>query len=80
MLSTGLGLVFGVWFGFHVTHSPRFYTRQGQIKDDVERTLRYWLPTSVIRIKERRHFLQLAHVHGASWCIMHVCVGAVTNA
>ena len=42
MLSTGLGLVFGAWFGFRVRHSPRFYTRQGQIKDDVERTLRYW--------------------------------------
>ena len=40
--SSGLGLVFGAWFGFRVRHSPRFYTRQGQIKDDVERTLRYW--------------------------------------
>jgi len=40
--SSGLGLVFGAWFGFRVTHSPQFYTRQGQIKDDVERTLRYW--------------------------------------
>jgi len=40
--SCGLGLVFGAWFGFRVTHNPQFYTRQGQIKDDVERTLRYW--------------------------------------
>ena len=40
--STRLGLVFGAWFGVRVTHNPSFYTRCGQIKDDVERTLRYW--------------------------------------
>ncbi|CAE7706271.1 unnamed protein product [Symbiodinium sp. CCMP2456] len=40
--SQRLGLVYGAWFGFRVTHERRFYTRTGQIKDDVERTLRYW--------------------------------------
>ncbi|CAE6910604.1 unnamed protein product [Symbiodinium sp. CCMP2592] len=40
--SQRLGLVYGAWFGFRVTHDPRLYTRTGQIKDDVERTLRYW--------------------------------------
>lgn len=40
--STRLGLVYGAWFGFRVTHNPGFYTRSGRIKDDVERTLRYW--------------------------------------
>ncbi|OLQ15563.1 hypothetical protein AK812_SmicGene189 [Symbiodinium microadriaticum] len=40
--SQRLGLVYGAWFGFRVTHERRFYTRTGQIKDAVERTLRYW--------------------------------------
>ncbi|CAJ1396817.1 unnamed protein product [Effrenium voratum] len=40
--SNRLGLVYGAWFGIRVTHKPQLYTRQGQIKDDVERTLRYW--------------------------------------
>ena len=40
--STRLGLVYGAWFGLRVTHNPSLYTRGGQIKDDVERTLRYW--------------------------------------
>lgn len=40
--SMRLGLVYGAWFGIRVQHNPRLYTRGGQIKDDVERTLRYW--------------------------------------
>merc|ERR1711933_187649 len=37
-----LGLIYGAFFGFKVLKDPRRYTRYGQIKDDVERTLRYW--------------------------------------
>ena len=40
--STRLGLVYGAFFGLRVLHDPRRYTRQGQVKDDVERSLRYW--------------------------------------
>jgi hypothetical protein len=37
-----LGLIYGAFFGFRVLHDPERYTRYGQVKDDVERTLRYW--------------------------------------
>lgn len=40
--SSILGLVYGAFFGFRVMHDPERYTRFGQIKDDVERSLRYW--------------------------------------
>jgi len=40
--SMTLGLVFGAFFGFRVLRDPRRYTRYGQVKDDVERSLRYW--------------------------------------
>ncbi|CAE7363534.1 dbp9 [Symbiodinium natans] len=41
-ISTNLGLVYGAFFGFRVLHDPELYTRFGQVKDDLERTLRYW--------------------------------------
>merc|ERR1712178_610166 len=37
-----LSLIYGAFFGFKVLKDPRRYTRFGQVKDDVERTLRYW--------------------------------------
>mmetsp|Transcript_112593 Transcript_112593/g.313023 ORF Transcript_112593/g.313023 Transcript_112593/m.313023 type:complete len:286 (+) Transcript_112593:2-859(+) len=37
-----LGLVYGAFFGFICRHEPMLYTRLGQVKDDLERTLRYW--------------------------------------
>lgn len=37
-----LGLIYGAFFGFKVLHDARRYTRFGQVKDDVERTLHYW--------------------------------------
>jgi len=40
--SPKLGLVYGACFGFRVCHAAERYTRFGQVKDDVERTLRYW--------------------------------------
>jgi hypothetical protein len=40
--NTKLGLVYGAFFGFRALHDPRRYSRFGQVKDDVERTLRYW--------------------------------------
>uniref|UniRef100_A0A7S4V4L4 Uncharacterized protein n=1 Tax=Alexandrium monilatum TaxID=311494 RepID=A0A7S4V4L4_9DINO len=39
---TSLGLVYGAFFGFRVLHEAERYSRFGQVKDDVERTLRYW--------------------------------------
>eukprot|EP00930_Biecheleria_cincta_P055406 TRINITY_DN4172_c0_g1_i2.p1 TRINITY_DN4172_c0_g1~~TRINITY_DN4172_c0_g1_i2.p1 ORF type:complete len:664 (+),score=94.18 TRINITY_DN4172_c0_g1_i2:48-2039(+) len=40
--TTKLGLVYGACFGFRVLHDASRYTRYGQVKDDVERSLRYW--------------------------------------
>mmetsp|Transcript_47410 Transcript_47410/g.88287 ORF Transcript_47410/g.88287 Transcript_47410/m.88287 type:complete len:690 (-) Transcript_47410:69-2138(-) len=40
--SSKLGLVYGACFGFRALHDRLLYTRFGQVKDDVERTLRYW--------------------------------------
>lgn len=37
-----LGLVYGAFFGIRALHEQRRYTRYGQVKDDVERSLRYW--------------------------------------
>jgi len=37
-----LGLIYGAFFGIRVRHEAARYTRYGQVKDDVERTLRYW--------------------------------------
>eukprot|EP00928_Gymnodinium_smaydae_P008986 TRINITY_DN13317_c0_g1_i1.p1 TRINITY_DN13317_c0_g1~~TRINITY_DN13317_c0_g1_i1.p1 ORF type:complete len:807 (-),score=128.16 TRINITY_DN13317_c0_g1_i1:278-2431(-) len=39
---TCLGLVYGAFFGFLCLHEPSLYTQFGQVKDDLERTLRYW--------------------------------------
>jgi len=47
-VATSLGLVYGAFFGFRVLHDPDRYTRFGQIKDDVERTLRYWHKDGII--------------------------------
>mmetsp|Transcript_21900 Transcript_21900/g.49976 ORF Transcript_21900/g.49976 Transcript_21900/m.49976 type:complete len:518 (+) Transcript_21900:48-1601(+) len=41
-VKTRLGLIYGAFFGFICRHEPELYTQYGQIKDDVERTLRYW--------------------------------------
>ena len=50
--STKLGLVYGAFFGFRVLHDARRYTRSGQVKDDVERTLRHWhLDGKILRFK-----------------------------
>ncbi|CAE8587139.1 unnamed protein product [Polarella glacialis] len=37
-----LGLVFGAFFGFIALHERELYTKHGQVKDDLERSLRYW--------------------------------------
>merc|ERR1711924_65493 len=37
-----IGLIYGAFFGFRALHDPRRYTRYGQVKDDAERSLRYW--------------------------------------
>jgi hypothetical protein len=48
--NTKLGLVYGAFFGFRVLHDAQRYTRYGQIKDDVERSLRYWhIDGSILR-------------------------------
>jgi len=50
--STRLGLVYGAFFGMEVLHDPSRYTRYGQVKDDLERTLRYWhLDTAILRFQ-----------------------------
>jgi len=41
-ITTKLSLIYGAFFGFKALHDRRRYTRFGQVKDDVERTLRYW--------------------------------------
>jgi len=48
IMSTKLGLVFGAFFGFRALHDPARYTRYGQVKDDVERTLRYWHADGIV--------------------------------
>jgi len=45
---TKLGLMYGALFGFRALHDPERYTRFGQIKDDVERSLRYWHKDGII--------------------------------
>lgn len=46
--STNLGLVYGAFFGFRAAHDPSRYTRYGQVRDDVERSLRYWHEDKVV--------------------------------
>merc|ERR1719491_639454 len=61
--STDLGLVYGAFFGFKVLHRADHYTRFGQIKDDVERCLRYWhLDGKVLRFM--RYCVQKTHKPG----------------
>jgi len=66
--SEKLGLVYGAFFGFRVLHDQRRYTRYGQVKDDVERTLRYWhCDGKVVRfnrygvVKDRCHLVGKFH-------------------
>lgn len=54
--TTRLGLIYGAFFGFRVLHDPSLYTRFGQIKDDVERSLRYWHRDGVV-IRFKRYAL-----------------------
>jgi len=41
-VTTDLGLIYGAMFGFRASHDEKFYTKYGQIKDDLERSLRYF--------------------------------------
>ncbi|CAJ1349811.1 unnamed protein product [Effrenium voratum] len=41
-VNTKLGLVYGAFFGFVCLHEKELYTQHGQVKDDLERSLRYW--------------------------------------
>jgi len=47
-VSSSLGLIYGAFFGFYALQDPGRYTRFGQIKDDVERSLRYWHKDGII--------------------------------
>ena len=47
-MSKSLGLIYGAFFGFRVLQDDARYTRYGQVKDDVERTLRYWHADGVV--------------------------------
>jgi len=47
--NTSLGLVYGAFFGLKVTHDPQLYSKHGQIKDDVERTVRYFHTGGIFR-------------------------------
>ena len=47
-MRTGLELVYGACFGVRVLHESSLDTRYGQVKDDLERTLRYWHRDKVV--------------------------------
>lgn len=47
-VTTRLGLAYGAFFGLKALHESRRYTRYGQVKDDVERTLRYWHSDGIV--------------------------------
>lgn len=47
-VSKQLALAYGALFGFICCHEEELYTHYGQIKDDVERSLRYWHRDRVI--------------------------------
>ncbi len=58
------GLIFGALFGFRALHDERRYTKYGQIKDDVERSLRYYtLDGGVLRYAA--YVAKKAHPPGA---------------
>ena len=59
--SVKLGLIYGASFGFKVLHRPELYTRFGQVKDDVERTLRYWHRDSVC-LRFTRYAIAKQHI------------------
>lgn len=58
-----LGLIYGACYGFRVLHDPRRYTRYGQVKDDVERSLRYWHCDGVV-LRFRRYGVEKTHRPG----------------
>eukprot|EP00439_Symbiodinium_sp_Y106_P044018 s5066_g5.t1 len=62
-ISTALGLVYGALFGFRVLHDPALYTRFGQVKDDLERSLRYWHRDGVV-VRFRRMYCTKAQRPG----------------
>ncbi len=41
-MDLGLGLIFGGMFGITATGDSERYSKYGQIRDDVERSMRYW--------------------------------------
>ena len=61
--STRLGLVYGAFFGILVQKDPDRYTRWGQIKDDVERSLRYWHRDGAI-MRFKRYAVEKLHKPG----------------
>mmetsp|Transcript_47513 Transcript_47513/g.137237 ORF Transcript_47513/g.137237 Transcript_47513/m.137237 type:complete len:721 (+) Transcript_47513:51-2213(+) len=61
--SIKLGLVYGAFFGIRALHDSRRYTRFGQVKDDVERTLRYWHHDGVF-LRFKRYAVTKSHKPG----------------
>jgi len=61
--TTKLGLVYGACFGFRVLHDASRYTRYGQVKDDVERSLRYWHKDQIM-LRFRRYAVVKSHKPG----------------
>ncbi|CAK0859669.1 unnamed protein product, partial [Prorocentrum cordatum] len=61
--SRRLGLLYGAFFGLRVLQEPRRYTRYGQVKDDVERSLRYWHLDGVL-LRFRRYAVRKTHTPG----------------
>merc|ERR1711865_823282 len=62
-VNTNLGLVYGAFFGFRVRKHEGRYTRFGQVKDDVERSLRYWHHDRII-LRFQRYAVSKAHKPG----------------
>lgn len=58
-----LGLVYGAFFGFIATQESRRYTRYGQVRDDVERSLRYWHCDQII-LRFQRYAVKKAYKPG----------------
>merc|ERR1712037_273487 len=64
---TKLGLLYGAFFGIRVLHQPARYTRYGQVRDDVERSLRYWHGDKVL-VRFRRYAVRKTHAPGKFTC------------
>ena len=47
--TTALGLVYGSFFGFENSHDMKFQSVFGQVRDDVERTLRFYHHAGIFR-------------------------------